>query len=444
MFSDLSDKLTDILKRLKGHGTITKNDLHTALKEVKFALLEADVNYKVVKEFIKELEEDLDGKELEKSLTPGQIIIESVHKRLTSLLGGETTQLVIKSKPFIIMLIGLQGSGKTTTAAKLARFLKSKGRQPLLVACDVYRPAAIKQIQVLGQSIDIPVFSEEGKPEDIAKNAVRYASQNGRDIIILDTAGRLQIDTELMEELKRVKDYVHPNEILFVADAMIGQEAVNVAKTFNDEIGITGSIFTKMDGDARGGAALSIMKIIAKPIKFVGIGEKINDFEPFYPDRVASRILGMGDVLSLIEKVRENEDEKEAKELERKLKKQQFTFDDFLSQLKKIRKMGSLTKILGMIPGLGKIKIDDEESFDKEIKHIEAIILSMTKKERQNYKILNASRKRRIAKGSGTKVSDINRLIKQFIEMSKMMKGMNKTKAMNMMKNMGIMNKGGF
>ncbi len=444
MFSDLSDKLTDILKRLKGHGTITKNDLHTALKEVKFALLEADVNYKVVKEFIKELEEDLDGKELEKSLTPGQIIIESVHKRLTSLLGGETTQLAIKSKPFIIMLIGLQGSGKTTTAAKLARFLKSKGRQPLLVACDVYRPAAIKQIQVLGQSIDIPVFSEEGKPEDIAKDAVRYASQNGRDIIILDTAGRLQIDTELMEELKRVKDYVHPNEILFVADAMIGQEVVNVAKTFNDEIGITGSIFTKMDGDARGGAALSIMKIIAKPIKFVGIGEKINDFEPFYPDRVASRILGMGDVLSLIEKVRENEDEKEAKELERKLKKQQFTFDDFLSQLKKIRKMGSLTKILGMIPGLGKIKIDDEESFDKEIKHIEAIILSMTKKERQNYKILNASRKRRIAKGSGTKVSDINRLIKQFIEMSKMMKGMNKTKAMNMMKNMGIMNKGGF
>ncbi len=439
MFSDLSDKLNGILQKLKGQGIVTKEDLSRAMKEVKFALLEADVNYKVVKDFIKDLEVDLEGKELEKSLTPGQVIVESVHKKLTQLLGGESTQLVINSRPFIIMLIGLQGSGKTTTAAKLAKFLKSKGRQPLLVACDIYRPAAIKQIQVLGKSIDIPVFSEEKKPEQIAKDAVLFADKNGRDIIILDTAGRLQIDSDLMNELQRMKKTVNPNEILFVADAMIGQEAVNVAKTFDDEIGITGSIFTKMDGDARGGAALSIMSITSKPIKFAGVGEKIGDFEPFYPDRVASRILGMGDVLSLIEKVRENEDEKEAKELEKKLKKQQFTFEDFLSQLKKIQKMGSLTKILKMIPGLNKIKIDDEESFDKEMKHIEAIILSMTKQERQNYKILNASRKRRIARGSGTRVSDINKLIKQFIDMKKMMKGMNKTKAMSMMKNMGMM-----
>lgn len=439
MFSDLGEKLNDTLKRLKGQGTITKDDLKKALKEVKFALLEADVNYKVVKEFIKELEIDLEGKELEKSLTPGQIIVESVHKKLTELLGGESTQLAITSKYFIIMLIGLQGSGKTTTAAKLAKFLKSKGRQPLLVACDIYRPAAIKQLQVLGNSIGIPVFSKEGKPEKIAKDALEYASKNGRDIIILDTAGRLQIDETLMDELKRIKSSVNPNEILFVADAMIGQEAVDVAKTFNETVGITGSVFTKMDGDARGGAALSIMKITSKPIKFAGIGEKIDDFEPFYPDRVASRILGMGDVLSLIEKVRENENEKEAKELERKLKKQRFTFDDFLAQLKKIQKMGSFTKILGMIPGLNKIKIDDEEAFNKELKHIEAIILSMTKQERQNYKILNAGRKRRIARGSGTKVSEINKLIKQFIEMNKMMKGMNRTKAMNMMKNIGKM-----
>ncbi len=439
MFSDLSDKLNDIFKKIKSKGVVTESDLNKALKEVKFALLEADVNYKVVKDFINEVREELKGKELEKSLTPGQIIIEAVHKKLTDILGGEAPTFVIKEKPFIVMLVGLQGSGKTTTAAKLAKFLRSKGRQPLLVACDIYRPAAVKQLQVLGKQINIPVFSEENKkPEEIANDAVRFAKENGKDVVILDTAGRLHIDDELMEELVRIKSRINPHEILFVADAMIGQEAVNVAKIFNDKVGISGNIFTKLDGDARGGAALSVMRVVGKPIKFAGVGEKINDFEVFYPDRVASRILGMGDVLTLIEKVRETESEKEAKELAKKLKKQQFTLEDFLSQLKKIQKMGSIAKIIGMIPGLNKIKIDDEEAFDKEIKHIEAIILSMTKEERENYKILNASRKRRIAKGSGTRVSDVNRLIKQFIEMQKMMKGMSKSKALNLMKRLGI------
>jgi len=441
MFSDLSDKLNIIFKKIKGQGTINESDLKNALKEIKFALLEADVNFKVVKEFINDLKDELKNKDLEKSLTPGQVVVEAVHKRLTELLGGEATSISINAKPFIIMMIGLQGSGKTTTAAKLSKFFKSKGRQPLLVACDIYRPAAIKQLQVLGKQINVPVFYEEGKPEDISKNALKFAKQNGRDIIIIDTAGRLHIDVELMSELKRIKDAVNPNEILFVADAMIGQEAVNVAKTFNEEVGITGSIFTKMDSDARGGAALSIMKITQRPIKFMGIGEKIDDLEPFYPDRVASRILGMGDVLTLIEKVRKSEDEKEAEKISRKLKKQQFTLDDFLSQMQKIKKMGSLSSILKMVPGLNKIKIDDTESFNKEIKQVEAIILSMTKKERENYKIINASRKKRIAKGSGTHVSDVNKLLKQFSQMSRMMKGMNKTKAMNMAKNLGINNR---
>ncbi|WP_022669632.1 signal recognition particle protein [Hippea alviniae] len=439
MFTDLSEKLNDIFKKLKSKGIITEEDLNKALKEIKFALLEADVNYKVVKDFINELKEELKGKELEKSLTPGQIIVEQTHKKLTEILGGEASTLTITQKPFIIMLVGLQGSGKTTTAAKLAKYLRSKGRQPLLVACDIYRPAAIKQLEVLGKQINIPVFKKENaKPEDIAEESVQFAKENGRDIIIIDTAGRLHIDDELMGELERIKERVSPHEILFVADAMIGQEAVNVAKVFNERVGITGSIFTKLDGDARGGAALSIMKVVGKPIKFAGVGEKISDFEPFYPDRVASRILGMGDVLTLIEKVRETTTEKEAKELARKLKKQQFTFDDFLDQLRKIQKMGSLAKILQMIPGMNKIKIDDEEEFNKELKHIEAIILSMTKEERQNYKIINASRKRRIAKGSGTRVSDVNRLIKQFIEMNKLMKGMNKSKALTLMKRLGI------
>ncbi len=439
MFNDLSEKLNSVFKKIKGRGVITEQDLKQALKEIKFALLEADVNFKVVKGFIKEVEEDLKGKDLEKSLTPGQLIVDSVHRKIVELLGGEATTLSITSTPFIIMLVGLQGSGKTTSAAKLALFFRKKGRQPLLVACDIYRPAAVRQLEVLGRQVGIPVFSEDKKdPVKIAEDSVEHAKKTGRDIIIMDTAGRLHVDDELMQELRRMKKVVSPNEVLFVADVMIGQEAVNVAEVFEREVGLTGFLFTKMDSDARGGAALSVMRIIGKPIKFAGVGEKLNDLEPFYPDRVASRILGMGDVLTLIEKVREQHDDEEARQLARKLKKQEFSLEDYLEQIRKIKKMGSLSSIIKMIPGLNKIKIDNFEEFDIQMKRIEAMILSMTKEERRNYKIINASRKRRIAKGSGTRVQDVNKLLKQFSEIQKMMKGINKTKALELMKKLGI------
>jgi signal recognition particle subunit SRP54 len=338
------------------------------------------------------------------------------------------------------MLVGIQGSGKTTTCAKLARLLKSKGRQVLLVACDIYRPAAVKQLQTLGKQLDIPVFSKDNtKPQDIALQSLEYAKSNGRDIVIIDTAGRLQIDEQLMQELVVMKNTVQPNEILLVVDSMIGQEAVNIAKKFNDDVGISGLIFTKMDADARGGALLSIKRIVGKPIKFIGVGEKISDLEQFYPDRIASRILGMGDILTLIEQAKNQTDEQEQKQLQKKLKKNQFTLDDFLGQLKKIKKMGSIASIIKMIPGLNKVKLSNTDDFEVELKKITAIIQSMTKKEKENYKIIDASRKRRIAKGSGTDVQSVNKLLKQFEAMNKMMKGLDKNKALHIMKNLGRM-----
>ncbi len=440
MFEDLETKLANALKKIKGQALITEQDTQEVLKNIKFALLEADVNYKVVREIEQGLKEKLIGKEIEKNLTPFQTIVDVVHKELTQALGTQSSSFTINTKPFIIMLLGIQGSGKTTTCAKLARILKSKGRQVLLVACDIYRPAAIKQLQTLGKQLDIPVFSKENaKPQDIAKESIDYAKTNGRDIVIIDTAGRLQIDEQLMQELVTMKNTIHPNEVLLVVDSMIGQEAVNIAKKFDDDVGISGLIFTKMDADARGGALLSIKYIVDKPIKFIGVGEKISDLEQFYPDRIASRILGMGDILTLIEQAKTQIDEKEQKQLERKLKKNQFTLDDFLNQLKKIQKMGSITSIIKMIPGLNKIKLANSNEFEFELKKITAIIQSMTKKEKDNYKIIDASRKRRIAKGSGTDVQSVNKLLKQFEEMNKMMKGLDKNKALNIMKNLGRM-----
>ncbi|MGC8705618.1 MAG: signal recognition particle protein [Desulfurella sp.] len=440
MFEDLEAKLANALKKIKGQALITEQDALEVLKNIKFALLEADVNYKVVKDIEQELKDKLIGKQIEKNLTPFQTIVDIIHKELTQILGDESSNLIINSKPFVVMLVGIQGSGKTTTCAKLARLLKSKGRQVLLVACDIYRPAAVKQLQTLGKQLDIPVFSKENtKPQDIALESLQYAKANGRDIVIVDTAGRLQVDTQLMQELVEMKQAIKPNEVLLVVDSMIGQEAVNIAKKFDEDVGISGLIFTKMDADARGGALLSIKRIVGKPIKFIGVGEKISDLEQFYPDRIASRILGMGDILTLIEQAKNQIDEKEQKQLQKKLKKNQFTLDDFLNQLKKIQKMGSITSIIKMIPGLNKIKMADTNEFDIELKRITAIIQSMTKKEKENYKIIDASRKRRIAKGSGTDVQSVNKLLKQFEEMNKMMKGLDKNKALHIMKNLGRM-----
>lgn len=440
MFEDLEAKLANALKKIKGQALITEQDALEVLKNIKFALLEADVNYKVVKEIEQELKEKLVGKQIEKNLTPFQTIVDIVHKELTQVLGDESSTFTINAKPFVIMLVGIQGSGKTTTCAKLARLLKSKGRQVLLVACDIYRPAAVKQLQTLGKQLDIPVFSKENtKPQDIALQSLEFAKSNGRDIVIIDTAGRLQIDEQLMQELVMMKSAVEPHEILLVVDSMIGQEAVNIAKKFNDDVGITGLIFTKMDADARGGALLSIKRIVGKPIKFIGVGEKISDLEQFYPDRIASRILGMGDILTLIEQAKNQTDEQEQKQLQKKLKKNQFTLDDFLNQLKKIQKMGSIASIIKMIPGLNKVKLANTDEFESELKKITAIIQSMTKKEKENYKIIDASRKRRIAKGSGTDVQSVNKLLKQFEEMNKMMKGLDKNKALHIMRSLGRM-----
>ena len=436
-FESISSKLQEITRKLKGKARITETDLKEMLREVKLALLEADVNYKIVKEFINTIQEKALGQDVLKSLTPGQQVIKIVKDELVELLGGTDSKInFAPNPPTVIMLVGLQGSGKTTTAGKLANIIRKQGKKPLLVACDVYRPAAIKQLQVVGAQLNIPVYSNESTKNvvQIAKQAINAAISKLNDVVILDTAGRLQIDEELMNELKNLKQSVKPHEILLVVDSMIGQEAVNIASTFNEELGIDGIVLTKLDGDTRGGAALSVKKVTNRPIKYAATGEKLSDIEEFHPERMASRILGMGDVLSIIEKAEEAFDEEEAIKIEKQLKKKEFDLDDYLVQLKQIKKMGSFSSILKMIPGMNQIK--DLKVDDKEFVRIEAIIYSMTKKERKNPKILNASRRKRIAQGSGTTVQQINKFMDSFEMTQKMMKKMQDGKGMKkMMKN---------
>lgn len=434
IFEGLSKRLEETFKKLKGHGKLTVEDVHLAMRDIRVALLEADVNFKVVKNFITRVEERAVGKDILDTLSPAQAVIKIVNEELVILLGENTAKInMSSSSPTVIMLVGLQGAGKTTSAAKLALMLRKDGKKPLLVAADIYRPAAIKQLEVLGRQLSLPVFSLAGKnPVEISKESIAYANAHANDVIIIDTAGRLQIDEALMGELRDIKASIAPHEILLVVDAMTGQEAVEVAKVFQADLALDGVIMTKLDGDARGGAALSIKAVTNCPIKFVGMGEKIEPLEVFHPDRMASRILGMGDVLSLIEKATEIYDIEEAKKLEKKLKKDAFTLDDFLEQLAQIRKMGPLNQILDMLPGMGNIKKKlDNANIDlnsKEILRLEAIIRSMTKKERADIRIINGSRRKRIAKGSGTRVQDVNKLLKQFGEMRKMMKKMRNMK----------------
>ncbi len=440
-FEGLSSRLQSITRKLRGKARITESDLKEILREVKLALLEADVNYKIVKEFIAEVEKKALGQDVLKSLTPGQQVIKIVKDELVELLGGEESKIAFTpNPPTVIMLVGLQGSGKTTTCGKLANLLRKQGKNPLLVACDIYRPAAIKQLQVVGANLNIPVFANENSKDvvHIAKQAMNVAISKLNDVVILDTAGRLHIDEELMNELQNVKKNVKPHEILLVVDSMTGQDAVNVGEVFNEKLGIDGVILTKLDGDTRGGAALSVKKVTGRPIKFAAVGEKLSDIEVFHPNRMAERILGMGDVLSIIEKAEEAFDEEEAIALEKQLRKQEFDLDDYLAQLRQIKKMGSFSSILKMIPGmnkLGDVKVDDNE-FVK----IEAMICSMTKKERRNPKILNGSRRQRIATGSGTTVQDINKFMKSFEMTQKMMKQMKSKKGgmKNMMKNLNM------
>ena len=436
-FEGLSSRLQEITRKLKGKARITEADLKEVLREVKLALLEADVNYKIVKDFVKVIEEKALGQDVLKSLTPGQQVIKIVKDELVELLGGEETRInFTPNPPTVIMLVGLQGSGKTTTAGKLANIIRKQGKKPLLVACDVYRPAAIKQLQVVGKQLDIPVYANENTKDVvlIAKQAINTAISKLNDVIIIDTAGRLQIDEVLMQELKNLKSSVKPHEILLVVDSMTGQDAVNIADTFNKDLGIDGIVLTKLDGDTRGGAALSVKKITGRPIKFAATGEKLSDIEVFRPEGMASRILGMGDVLSIIEKAEEAFDLEEAEKLEKKLKKQSFDLDDYLVQLRQMKKMGSFSSILKLIPGMSKLK--DVEIDDKEFVKIEAIICSMTKEERRNPKVLNGSRRLRISKGSGTTVEQINKFMKSFEMTQKMMKKMQGGKGMKkMMKN---------
>ncbi len=427
-FESLSEKLQNVFKKLRGKGRLTEADVKAALKEVKMALLEADVNFKVVKQFVKSVEERAVGADVMNSLTPGQMVIKIVNEEMVRLMGSETTELALNpgNEITIFMMAGLQGAGKTTTAAKIAGKLLSKGRKPLLVACDIYRPAAIEQLKVNGEKQGVPVFSmgDGNSPVNIAKAAVEHAKKNGQNVVILDTAGRLHIDEQMMEELSQIKEAVPVKQTILVVDAMTGQDAVNVASTFNEKVGIDGIIVTKLDGDTRGGAALSIRAVTGKPILYVGMGEKLSDLEQFYPDRMASRILGMGDILSLIEKAEAQVDADKAKEMERKLRKAEFDFNDFLDQFAQIRKMGNLGDLMSMIPGMGnKLKGVDMPD-DKSIKRIESIILSMTKEERSKPELINPSRKRRIAKGAGVDIAEVNRLMKQFEQSRKMMKQM--------------------
>ena len=424
MFDSLVDKMNAAFKKLRSKGKLTEADVREGMREIKLALLEADVNFKVVRDFIKRVTERAVGADVLESLMPGQQIIKIVNEELTETMGGTQSKLTIASKPpTVVMMTGLQGAGKTTHAAKLAGLYKKQGKRPLLVACDVYRPAAVKQLQVVGAQLDIPVFAIEGERDavKIAREGVEHAIKHGNDMVFIDTAGRLHIDEDMMHELEEIKAAVNPTEILLVVDAMLGQDAVNVAQSFNDLLDITGVILTKLDGDTRGGAALSVRYVTGKPIKFVGTGEKLDTIEPFYPDRMASRILGMGDMLSLIEKAQQSYDQKKAAELEEKIRRSRFTLNDYLEQFGQIKNMGSMEQILGMLPGAG-AKMKDIKVDEKAIGRTEAIIRSMTPKEREKPEIINPSRKRRIAAGSGTSVEEVNRLLKQFDQTNKLMK----------------------
>ena len=444
IFESLSDRLQQTFKRLRGHGKLTEDDVDEAMREVRMALLEADVNFKVVKNFVKTVKERAIGQEVLETLTPAQVVIKIVDEELTALMGGTQSRINMSPQPpTIIMMAGLQGAGKTTSVGKLGLALKKQGKRPLLVADDIYRPAAITQLEVIGKQLGLPVFKKEGCKDavEIANEAVAYSQSHMNDVVIIDTAGRLQIDEKLMQELRDIKGAVHPHEILLVVDAMTGQESVNVAKSFNETLGLDGVVMTKLDGDARGGAALSIKAVTGVPIKFVGLGEKLEPLEPFHPDRMASRILGMGDVLSLVEKAQQTFDAEEAQKMAKKLRKDEFTLDDFLSQMQQVKKLGSLENILGMIPGMGGLKKQlegqDIDLNGKEMRQIEAIIHSMTPKERADISIINGSRRKRIAQGSGTRVQDVNKLLKQFGEMKKMMKKMKKMKGKKGMPNLG-------
>lgn len=442
MFQSLSDKLANAFKKFRNKGKLTPDDVKAGMREIKLALLEADVNFKVVKAFVNTVSERAVGAEVLESLLPAQQIVKIVNEELINLMGGTQAKLNISSAPpTVVMMVGLQGAGKTTHAGKLAGMYKKQGKHPLLVACDIYRPAAIKQLQIVGEKLDIPVFTmgDQVSPVVIAREGVAYAKQKGYDMVFIDTAGRLHIDEELMEELRAIKAETSPSEILLTVDAMIGQDAVNVAETFNELLDITGVVLTKLDGDTRGGAALSIRYVTGKPIKFIGTGEKLDTIEPFHPERMASRILGMGDVLTLIEKAQSAYDEKQSAELEKKIRQQKFTLDDFLDQLQQLKSMGGVEQMLGMMPGMSGSAMKDVKVDERAMAHTEAIIRSMTMQERVSPEIINSSRKQRIAKGSGTSVEEVNKLLRQFEQMKKMMKQFSDPKKL---KKMGFGGKG--